>query len=517
MDTTEGLQTDYAVVNGAKAPASSDLPKPSEEGIGQDVFWKSVPQDDVVWHLPPVALAHSKKVDSDEAARLVDGFAAMLHDQPGRALSLKWYFQTRAMAAAAEHREVTQTNRAMLEKIRAQAELELESVERQLKDKTAQYIGAATEFSALQMELAKAMAGAGLAVFTDTVHESAKVTAEEVRPASTRFTHVVEDSINELMPTVDEIAGSHGVLTTKKESTASLIIGIFMQFVAPLVAGLLLAVCLGTLIGLLDIDTLLRPDGLPRVALSAALGFVIVYLMGEVVRTVMVLAAGTQEHYDESPRKSPRLKSAVLLTAVAATLCCVLAIGEITAEGLGLRMLHTQEVTREMRFKGTNTTMPADEPLIVYMLIGTLISGPYLLYKATHTWREAGDNMRDSWLQHMQRRWEAEFRKEPSVNSALSLAHRADKSADLVAQIEGEVAVLNERRASLRNADLPAEMAARAESSRAAAVGEMNKLNEMIEGILDATEPLRTRVMPTRPSLPPPPEPGFFARLLGRK
>ncbi len=493
MDNAEKLETDFAVVNGVKGNQPIENSSQPKVESSHDVFWKSVPQDEVVWHLPPAMLKPDQQIDTDEASQLIDGFARLLHDQPGRALGLKWHFQTRALAASAENRDVTAANNRMRQEILQRSRNEMDAIDTEIRAKDEQYSAAADEFASLQMELAEAMATAGLAVFTDEVAAESQSEDRTIAPSSTRFTHGVEDSINELLPTPEEIAGQHGVLTAKKESTADLILSIFMQFIAPLVAGLLLAVCLGTLIGLLDMDTLLRPDGLPRVALAAALGFVIVYLMGEIVRTVMVLAAGTQEHYDESPRNSPKLKASIPLTALAAAICLILATGEITAEGLGLRMLHAQEVTREMRFKGVNTPAPQDEPLLIYMLIGTLISGPYLLYKATHTWKSASDNMRESWLHHMQRRWEAEFRTDPNVRTALSIAHKADKSADHVAHLRQELSILRERRADLQNADLPAEAAERAVASRAAAVGEMSRMNEMIKEIVEAREPLPRR------------------------
>ncbi len=516
MDSSETVATDFAVVNGAKPTQPTDFVNRATVHGQNDLFWHSVPQDEVVWHIPPALLAPDQQVDNQEAGKLIDGFAKLLNEHPGRALGLQWHYQTRALAAAAEHREVNLANKALRQEILDQSQRDLEAVNQTLTAKQSQYSSASDEFAQLQMSLAEAMATAGLAVFTDSKStQAASGDGGDLTP-STRFTHGVEDSINELLPTTEEIAGQHGILRPKKEGPADLTVAIFMQIIAPLVAGLLLAVCLGTLIGLLDIDTILRPDGLPRLALSAALGFVIVYLMGEVVRTVIGLAAGNQEQYDEAPRQSPRFRFASPMTAVAAALCLILATGEITAEGLGLRMLHAQEVTREMRFKGANTPAPVDEPLVVYMLIGTLISGPYLLYKATHTWRDASDNMRDSWLRHMQRRWEAEFRKDPNVRNALSLAHKADKSADRVAYLQQEVAVLTERRTALQNTNLPAEATERAVASRAAAVGEMNRLNEMIEEILDRKEPLQRRSGPA----PVPPIPqrntGLLNRLFGR-
>ena len=245
----------------------------------------------------------------------------------------------------------------------------------------------------------------------------------------------MEEALQLEKPDLDMVAGQQGVSPIPRHSLWNTILTFFMQFLAPLVCGFMLALCLGTLVGILDLDDFSRRDSAPKFILAAALGFVIVYLMGELFsNTVHALTralemkaeldddrqiaqdpmlmdrsfVGRIKEFGNFRRPAtPRLRAGLGITLILILAALGLGCAEVIAEGSGIRELHHQQIARRMRFRNPNSGLPPEEELWwpMYMVIGTLISGPYLMYKASKSWGESDVQLREAWLLHQQQTW----------------------------------------------------------------------------------------------------------------
>ncbi len=193
----------------------------------------------------------------------------------------------------------------------------------------------------------------------------------------------------------------------------------------------MLALCIGTLTGLLSLTDLRNFDRPIVLLLAFVLGTVIVALIGGLVHSAVSSLAQYLEEgsraADDGP--SPRLRSlAVVIVLLSSALLFMVA--EIVAEALGLRDLHLQRLISERRVGGGGGSAEGGlMPLALYMIVGTLISGPYIFYKAAKAWKESERTQRLSWLQHRRLQRLGSASRDADVQAALGHARRAERLA----------------------------------------------------------------------------------------
>ena len=125
----------------------------------------------------------------------------------------------------------------------------------------------------------------------------------------------------------------------------------------------------------------------------------------------------------------------------------------------------------------------------IYMIIGTLISGPYLFYKASKAWGSSDEHLREAWLIHQQQNWLEARRSLPEVGQAFQLACRVEQLEHSLFDTKVQLKRVETRRAALQNPELDAATQTRRKEARAAAVGEALRLQQMVEEIVDTCEP----------------------------
>src|SRR5262249_43051983 len=131
-----------------------------------------------------------------------------------------------------------------------------------------------------------------------------------------------------------------------------------------------------------------------------------------------------------------------------------------------------------------------DIPLVVYMLIGTLISGPYLVYKSVRGWGENEGHLREAWLTNRQRSWIEERRAEPDVQQAFHRAYIVERLVNSVCSAKAQRQATEKERDLALQVELHPSAQARRQAARAAAVGEAARLQQMLEDIVETTEPM---------------------------
>ncbi|HLH81155.1 MAG TPA: hypothetical protein VKV29_12840 [Chthonomonas sp.] len=485
-DVVSGLERDgRAVVNGRMDEPSSVPAKGASEPTKRALFWPSGFTNDMVWHVPPIGLSAEERARQEALLNQLEG---QFRDFPRRFWLLRWNYWTRAVAATEEQLAVEAEVQEVLERLKAENAKEQERLERQIELLREHETELKTELLQERRRFAESVGRAGLRLPDGLLKREVATQDGEQRPSAAVEPRKVIEALEEI-PDLDEIAGEHGVRPEAQRGFFALLLNMFMQILAPLVAGLLLALCLGTLVGLLDLDTLLRADGLPRLGVAAALGFVIVYLMGEIYHAVVGMLGRSLETNDSAVRV-PRLREQTTVAVLCLAGALGLGLAEVTAEGMGLRMLHHQQILREERVQEGRSNQDHEMPLPVYMLIGLLISGPYLLYKSTNGWSEGEDQMRRAWLRHRQRAVMEARAKDPAVQELLQHAYSLEGMEKTLQELRAELADMEQRRLSLSTPTLPDVVRERRQAARAAAVGEANRLQQTLENLIEATEPL---------------------------
>jgi hypothetical protein len=479
----------------------------AKNGKQPSLFW-SAPlsaQEELNWFVPPLPHHEAHHGQHEE---MLGQFGGLLEKQPKRAWLLKWNYRTRAAATGAELADVEHEAQTQLVRLNEQSERDVKRLDNKIAFLRDSQQTLESELIEAKKSFAECAARAGLNCSAADPPEPVrrvgrKAAIPEPDMALMALAEIgpqkVEAALDEAKPTLQEMAGEYGVGPVAHKDFLSTLLSFFMQFLAPLVSGLMLALCLGTLVGIIDIDTLQRADGAPQVALCAALGFVIVYLMGELYHSAVGALARSLESKDQQedyhgvliPRHRKGLGLAITLVVAA----LVLGAAEITAEGLGIRQLHEQQIGRQMRLRGATAAdgtggAPAELPLFVYILIGTLISGPYLAYKTAKGWGEGESQLREAWLTHRQRVWLEDRRANPDVQEAFHRAYVVQHLENSLHKIHAQIIASEKARDAALLVELHPTLQARRQAARAAAVGEAARLQQMVEDIVETTEPM---------------------------
>lgn len=442
------------------------------------LFWHdpaALKNTDMVWYDPPVPIRQDRSAATEG---LLDRLAALVGENARRSWLVKWTYHERTKAAAAEMEEVEAEAREELATRRVYAGKQQDELDGALRTLKESRLLAEEDLRAAHSGFAEAAANAGLTLPADGV-------------TPTR----VQAALLDIAPGLTEIAGENGVSPVEDHHwTIGGIVKAVFIFLAPWTAGFMLALCLGTLVGLLDLSVLRQPEqNRAQIVLAALLGFVIVYLMGEVVSGAVATLARGQE--TAAAEDTPRYRWGGRMAGVLLGVALLLVTAEITAETFGIRQLHQQHIIMLQRSAATNADgslagVAGEEggqllPLYVYALMGLLISGPYIAYKSSRAWSDSETQMREAWLLKHQRAWVDRKWATPDVQKSFRLAH-------MIQRLEAEIGILDARlkearaeRDGLQQADVSPETKARRNAARVAAVGESARLHQMVESLVE--------------------------------
>ncbi|MES4793295.1 MAG: hypothetical protein C4321_10240 [Chloroflexota bacterium] len=163
-------------------------------------------------------------------------------------------------------------------------------------------------------------------------------------------------------------------------------------------------------------------------------------------------------------------------------LCVLFVTAEITAEAMGLRDLNRQKLVEDLRLSSTSGS-PVDVdshlfPLPFFLIIGTLISGPYVAYKGARGWKEAESRQREAWIHHRRLEHVKALSREEPVQRAFGQARRVEALQKAVTEVDE----------LLDLAPTPA-MQRRLEYATSAAIGEAMRFHEMLDEMISVIDP----------------------------
>jgi uncharacterized protein YukE len=521
-DTNFSPPTNGAASAASNGAASSNGHANGAGGAALDSsFWQfPVNQarfSDVFWH-PPLPAHRSSQEATTE---LINEIARAHSDadsgwggeaKPYQGWYLRWFFETRAQAAqrelddvVAEVRSTSRSYASLIREARASSALSRHAADEVLRHEASAHESspeaAETTLDAMlaraRHDFTDAAALAGLYVETS---ESVPASTSDAASAgaATRAGHIspclVEEALDRTAPSTPEIAGMHHLRYPQSEwhgDNADSQGGLQRFFaglsslalsVAPLVLGLMVALCLGSVSGLLDIEDLTRrPDAAKvfKFVLAVALGGVIVTVLGKgmeaTIRTLFdhlstpflpspSIDASEQngfrslEAFRAHTPPAPRRRRVIVAGCV--LLLLAFAIAEAVAEGTGLKTLNDLRIANMSQVQQRQYNA-SPIPLWVFYLVGALFSGAYLYYKGTDTWRKSELETMKPWLARQRQEWFERQRSQPSVQALFQLAY-------LVEQMEA-------KREELR---------LRLDNARASAVSEAELMHAMVEWVV---------------------------------
>jgi hypothetical protein len=172
----------------------------------------------------------------------------------------------------------------------------------------------------------------------------------------------------------------------------------------------------------------------------------------------------------------------------------ILAAAEVATEALGIRELHRQYLAEAQRLGNTALDVPL-LPIGIYLLIGTLVSGPYLAYKALSAWNGAEARHREAWLLHLQKEWLDRRRADPAYRELLASAARVEKLVRRAGEVDARLKALEEERTALeRGPQVDPADRARRDRAREAAVAERKLLDLAIEELIEGPAAVQRQV-----------------------
>ena len=278
-----------------------------------------------------------------------------------------------------------------------------------------------------------------------------------------------------------------------------------LALLAPLALGPLLGLCLGVVIGIITSDDLAKGDRWGTLGPLAGLGIVIVAILGSLAEKVAALFARARTSGDQGPLAAPAGAGLVLRVVCAAAFIAVV-LAEIGLEGLSLRLLLLQAEIAASRLSGVP---PAPVPLVLPLLIGCMITLPFVLRKFMGAFQHC---QQDQLARQVAGRLAAAERAArdqrlapPEMRKAVAAAYEVQRCHADAERCAAEVSTLEARRATPLTEHLPHD-AERIRQARRVAMREARRFYRLLAWVVRALEPVRRQRRWGRrppPSAPP--------------
>ncbi|MCS6829703.1 MAG: hypothetical protein RMM08_04095 [Armatimonadota bacterium] len=411
----EGSEAEPSV-NG-KRNGSSPLLEPY---LSAAPFWH-LPLQPGVFHETPL-LVHTQLADAEHIVMQMASYLQQ-HGYEVKAHELRLEYTRLVKISAAQYEQL----RHELEPLREQRLADLHQTEHSL------YLA--------QGEFMRAMAAAKL-----PIPEPLKTNSRGQQRAEPEIISplMVERALRVNFASEHEVCGEQGIAPPPSRGSIWNVVGQWLfELFAPLAAGLLLGVNLGVITGILSLEVLQRSETVWLVSLAAVLGLFVEKLVGNTAYSLAASAAQASEQRSllNSAEPFPTIRSAGRL-ALSALLVLLLSAAIATVDALGLYMLY-QERQHELKLTGGFSGQTA--PFWVFLVVGAIISAPYIVYKIVRGWREPEIQQREARVAYLQWKQVERRRKEPSVQLAFIKAQEVQNLREQRDLLREEIHRIEER------------------------------------------------------------------------
>ncbi len=326
-----------------------------------------------------------------------------------------------------------------------------------------------------RVDLLKSKAGALESERSESLHELAQATAQagivvDEAPDDPITPQKLDRALLQAAPSVLETAGQHGIEPPEaaRGGLAARLGAMLLEFFGALLAGSVVGLSLGTLIGAIRLADIQRGQNVTILLVMLGIGLAVEKFIGQAVERAVASVARSRED-----AAFPRHRGQ-LLTIAFVTIAAILVISEVALETYGLRSLHHLLLLQSQRM-GEHMPGVGLLPIGVYVLIGVLISCPYLASKASHAWSTAENSLRLGVILSEQLEWVNVKRQSPEVICAFKLAAVvADCDRELL-NVTAELECQHSRFAALR----------------AMAVKEAGRIHAAVDELVTQLEPIQ--------------------------
>ncbi|MCX7992769.1 MAG: hypothetical protein N2651_03770 [Fimbriimonadales bacterium] len=343
-----------------------------------------------------------------------------------------------------------------------------EELRHELEPKRAEYLRkleqVQKDIEKAQIDFTRAMAQAKIP-FPEPIRSKQRAKEPPTPEPITR--DLVERALKADFASDDEVCGEQGVVPPPPKGNAITQAGHWLfEIGAPLAAGLLLGINLGVIVGLLSLEVLQRAESLWLVALAAVVGLFVESLVGQTAYALASSAAQASERRDhlETATPFPYLHS-IWRRFLFGMAILVLVAAVALVDALGLYTLY-QERKQAAQMMGAETG--ADFMFWVFLIVGLIISAPYIVYKAVKGWREPEIRQREARVAYLHWKHIERRRAEPEVQNAFE---QAEKVRFLYDECDRLMQALKEAEARL-------------DSARAECVGGTQKFREYWDSLI---------------------------------
>lgn len=382
--------------NGAFAPSPLIEPYPDAAP-----FWK-VPLEPGVFQETPL-IVHQRMADAEHTVLMVDSYLRNAG------------YEVEASELRMRYTHWVKIPAMQYELLRQELEPQRVEYQRQTRETDAAIEQAQTEFT-------QAMARAKIPLPQPPKpkkRQKQPPTPEPVTPG------LVEQALQADFALDEEVCGEHGVVPVSTTNDMWATIGQwFFENLAPLAAGLILGINLGVITGLLSLEVIQRGEMMWLVALVAVIGLFIEKLVGNTAYSLAASAAMASEKRggNEGAESFPNTYSKLRIVSFS-LLIIVIAIAVALVDALGLHMLY-EERQQEARLLGGGSETQVS--FWVFFIVGTIISAPYIVYKAVKGWREPELRQRQARITYLRWKHIERRREEPAVQEAFVKAQAVE-------------------------------------------------------------------------------------------
>jgi hypothetical protein len=448
-------------------------------------FWQEPPEEDT-WFVPPQPHGQNRL----QVEKHLLEMRAMMeqHNLPAHAIDLLWKYHTGADIAQRELRLVYEETGEELSKLHQEYRTKRDEWRKAREDFVAAFSASRLSWYHEPAIKGKNEPGTPQALSAPTGNDGVSLMH-------------IEDALRHNTPTPQEICGQDGIEPVSTEMRwYHRLYHLLMETFAPLAAGFLLGLNISIITGLLELSDLKRGDRLWLFMIAGIIGLCVEKLLGESHYNLFgSLSRRIEPRQQAHPDKIPfPYHRSTLLVGVLLSLLFIVDIATLTVDALGLRMLHLQNIADQ---KFLNVQADTLLPMYVYLIIGTIVSMPYLFYKAIKGWKDSESKLRESAIIAAQRAYMENKRGEPDVQNAFRLAQRAHDLQSDLQEIQGRISLLRTTR----------------DAARTAATGETGRFHQYWDILLGCIETLQEPGSKRNPRSTAPREqrPSLLSRILG--
>lgn len=268
----------------------------------------------------------------------------------------------------------------------------------------------------------------------------------------------ISQSIEEVAPTPEEFAGALGVTIRAKKTIWEQILALPTD-IAPLAIGLVVAVALGLIAGVVDLRALKEFTNPGLLGAMFVIGVTITATMAEGLATIVrIWAPSIIKRQPDFPAQLNICRKVLIAGAV---IGCMFVLCETVLEGLGFLRMHSLITLAQQRMSQGAAKVQAQSEIAqtaasLYFCLGFIVTTPVILLKVGKAIMTIQEDLVGNFINENIRRWKQDKRSE--ITTAVVLAEECDASRSKIVQLTSRCEAVEKNIAVLVSAVIPPQI-----------------------------------------------------------